>query len=31
MLDGAGRVVAISRGEASERFLMNAVQRAGAA
>jgi cytochrome c biogenesis protein CcmG, thiol:disulfide interchange protein DsbE len=31
VLDGDGRVVAISRGETSERFLMDAVQRAGAA
>jgi cytochrome c biogenesis protein CcmG/thiol:disulfide interchange protein DsbE len=31
VLDGAGRVVAISRGEASARFLMDAVQRAEAA
>ncbi len=30
VLDGDGRVVAISRGEASERFLMDAVKRAGA-
>jgi cytochrome c biogenesis protein CcmG/thiol:disulfide interchange protein DsbE len=31
VLDASGRVVAISRGEASARFLMDAVRRAGAA